>query len=565
MLTYALAQTLLLHRMKLFEGRLRIRLITFAAFTSLLVVVPCDLSAQYSRLTMLDFAVGSEYENYLRVIQIAGKVPLYPWSIRGFSRREIARLAMADSAGPWRLRDRFDVGRVSIGRLSVGATLNSAFPYGANDGPLWTGRGLTTVVSGGVASHVGPISVQLAPMAFRATNNSFDLLPNGMTGAQAFNHGTLPTYVDLPQRFGNGPYSRVDPGESSVRLDTKWVRLGVSTANEWIGPATEYPFLLGNNAPGFPHIFVGSGEPWNVWIGRFASQVTWGKLDQSDYSSVTGSTRYISIAQPGTVRLAASAEALFLPRGIPGLEIGFARFFHVPYTDAQPNATFWRKPFKVFFLKNEFAQGDSAGADNQLASIFFRWVFPRSGLEIFGERGYEDQFYDMREFIQDPDHNREYMLGFQKVLEERSGTIDVIKAEMINYQLSTLARVRQEGAIYGHLTLKQGHSNRGQLLGAYPGAGSAAASTLSWIRYTARNRTTITLRRIVRDQRGQFQTSGIVDPRANDVIVAAGFERMRYGRHLDLGGKLEAMDDLNRNFSRDVGNLHLQLTARLRP
>ena len=32
---------------------------------------------------------------------------------------------------------------------------------------------------------------------------------------------------------------------------------------------------------------------------------------------------------------------------------------------------------------------------------------------------------------------------------------------------------------------------------------------------------------------------------------------------MDLGGKIEAMDELNRNFARDVGNLNLQLTVRL--
>ena len=38
------------------------------------------LSAQQSHVTMLDFTTGSEMEDYLRVMQIAGKVPLYPWS-----------------------------------------------------------------------------------------------------------------------------------------------------------------------------------------------------------------------------------------------------------------------------------------------------------------------------------------------------------------------------------------------------------------------------------------------------------------------------------------------------
>jgi hypothetical protein len=521
-------------------------------------------AAQSSRVSMLDFAAGSDYEDYLRVMQITGKAPLYPWSIRGFSRREIERLALADSTGPWALRKRFSLSRLEAGPLRLGSTFNSAYPYGANDGPLWAGRGLTVAASGGVSGHAGPLSFAIDPMAFSATNRPFELLPNGQTGQQAFNHGTFSNAVDLPQRFGDGSYSRVDPGNSYVRLDSRFISLGVSTANEWIGPATEYPFLLGNNAPGFLHLFVGTGDPLNIWIGRLGARVFWGRLDQSAYSPVTGGAHFLSSAQTGTVRLATSLEAVFQPRGIPGLELGFSRFFHVPYTVGSPNAAFWRKPFFVFFTKNEFARGDSAGIENQLASVFFRWVFPHSGFEVFGERGYEDQFYDFREFLENLDHDREYMLGFQKVLATRAGGLDVLRAELINYQLSTLALVRVgEGAVYLHGILRQGHTNRGQLLGASPGVNAAAASTLAWTRYSRTGKTSFTFRRIVRDQEGNYYTTGVITPRGSDVLIAAGFEKMRYGRVVDLGAKIEAMDELNRNFVRDAGNLNLQLTARL--
>jgi len=250
---------------------------------------------------------------------------------------------------------------------------------------------------------------------------------------------------------------------------------------------------------------------------------------------------------------------------MPGLELGLARFFHLPYRVGEPAGDFWRKPFEAFFSKGNYVPGDSAFADNQLASVFFRWVFPHSGFEVYGERGYEDVFYDLREFIENLDHDREYMLGLQKVFRTRPGGFDVVKAELVNYQLSTLALIRGEGFVYVHGTLRQGHTNRGQLLGASPGVGAAAASTLSWGRYSSESRTAFTLRRIVRDQRGNYPVTGVVDPRGSDVIVAAGLERMRFGRVVDLGAKVEVMDDLNRDFSRDVANLNLQLTARLHP
>jgi hypothetical protein len=522
------------------------------------------LGAQTSRLTMLDFATGTDYEEYLRILQIAGEVPFYPWSIRAFSPREISKLAGADTLGPWKVGRRITSAHVSAGPFAGGTIFNSAFPYGSNDGAVWAGRGLTLVGSGGIAGRVGPLSFQVDPVAFSATNRPFELLSNGQSGPLRFNHGTSTGTVDLPQRFGDGAYSRLDPGQSDIRLDTRFVTAGVSTANEWIGPATEYPFLLSNNAAGFPHLFVGTGEPLNIGLGRIHGRVMWGRLDQSAYSPVGGTEHFIPRVQTGTVRLMASAEGVFIPRGLPGLELGVARFIHVPYFVGSPDAAFWKKPFKVFFLKNEFAQGDSSGADNQLASIFFRWVFPRAGLEVYGERGYEDQFYDTREFIENIDHDREYMLGLQKVVRKRSDGFDVLKAELINYQNSTLVFTRAtEGTVYAHSTLRQGHTNRGELLGAYPGVGGAAASTFSWTRYSPKRRTTLSFRRILRDQIGNFETTGIVNPKGSDVIIAGRIERMRYASRLDTGARLELMDDLNHNFARDVGNLNLQLTARL--
>src|SRR4051812_10044989 len=58
------------------------------------------LAAQASGTTTLDFATGSEFEDYLRALQVAGIVGLQPWSTRGFSPREIIRMATVDSSGP---------------------------------------------------------------------------------------------------------------------------------------------------------------------------------------------------------------------------------------------------------------------------------------------------------------------------------------------------------------------------------------------------------------------------------------------------------------------------------
>src|SRR5258706_15383023 len=72
-------------------------LLTFLCGT---LVMSGRLGAQASRTTTLDFGTGSQFEDYLRVLQVAGMEPLQPWSIRGFSPRVITRMAAADTAGP---------------------------------------------------------------------------------------------------------------------------------------------------------------------------------------------------------------------------------------------------------------------------------------------------------------------------------------------------------------------------------------------------------------------------------------------------------------------------------
>jgi hypothetical protein len=520
-------------------------------------------NAQASRTTTLDFGTGSQFEDYLRVLQVAGLEPLGPWSVRGFSPRTIARFAAADSVGPWAITRHFVDHAIGFSSLGLGLVFNSAYPYGSNDGPVWAGRGLTVVASAGIFGHAGGFSFSIAPKAFSARNNSFELLANGVTGPLAYNNGLYPNAIDLPQRFGNGAYSRIDPDASGIRFDSRYFGAGVSTANEWIGPATEYPFLLGDNAGGFPHLFVTTGDSWNLWVARLHSRVMWGKLNQSDYSPVSGPARYESRGESGTVRLAAAAQLALVPRGIPGLELGFARFIHTPYFEGEPSSSFWRKPFKVFFLKNEFAHGDTVGADNQLASAFFRWVFPHSGFELYGERGHDDQFYDLRDFSQDPDHEREYMLGFQKTFRQTVGSLDVLKFEAVNYQLPTIARLRHEGAIYTHSQLRQGHTNEGQLLGVAAGPGPAAASVIEWIRYSHTGSTSALLRRIVQAHADGTTINDLANAKGSDVVIAGEVERLRFGQHADFSAKVGLMQNYNRNFAKDVPNLNIELTARL--
>jgi hypothetical protein len=514
----------------------------------------------------LDVLAGSELENYLRALQVAGLVQPYPWSIRSFSAREISKLLQTDSGtGAWRVSAQRLGNGIAPGGVYLRTTFNSAYPYGANDGAPWSGRGFTVSASAGFAAKLGPLSIAIAPVAFASENRRFPLLENGESGLLAFNDGLFPRSVDRPQRFGNEAYRRVDPGASGVRLDFRFATLGAGTFPMWWGPATEHPFVVGNNAAGIPHLFVGTGEPLNIGIGRLHARAVWGMLQQSAYSPVTGSDRYLSDSAPGRDRLMAGAVFTFVPRPFPGLEVGITHFAHVPYLPGRPGSFFWRSawPEVLFFKKTLYdnaADSTLAENKNQLGSIFFRWVFPRTGFELYGEHGRDDWSWDFRDLVQEPDHNKAYMVGFQKTIRNRAAGLSLLRGELMNFELSRLARDRPgQGAIYTHFVMRQGHTHRGQLIGSGAGVGSAAGSVLAWDRYTPRTRSTVVWRRIIRAQRGNYAETGIDDPHGDDVLHSLGYEHARTWRQFRATAGIELMHELNRNFRNDAGNLNLVL------
>jgi hypothetical protein len=507
--------------------------------------------------------VNSEFERYLRVLQVAGISPLHPWSVRSFSPSELDRLAPADSLHPWDLRfDLADDGKEGLawGLLAprAGVAYNSAVPYGSNNGAVWAGRGLTAAVQAGVAARYGPVSLALAPVFFRSENRPFELMANGQNGRRRYADGRFPLLIDLPQRFGEDAYSRIDPGQSTLRVDLRGVALGISTANQHWGPATEHPLILGSNAPGFAHLFLGTSTPADIWIGTVHGRMMWGRLEQSPYSPADESA---------AVRMAPGLVAVFTPRGLPGLELGVGRFFHTVWSDEGLSSSQLFKPLQGL-LKSSLpptGQGpdDASSSENQLASVFARWVFPHSGLEIFGEYAREDHNWHLRDLALQPDHFSGYTLGFQKVWRRDDAGLFALRAEVLNTQRSHLVQVRHQGVFYRHHNTIQGHTHRGQILGSSAGYGGAGA-LLRGDYYHDRGRWSLAWSRTLRqDVFGLTRAGQALDRRDLDVIHSVGAESLLFHGRFDITAGVNAVYNLNRNFSDDVFNLNAALGVRI--
>jgi hypothetical protein len=512
---------------------------------------------------------GGEEENYLRNLNVLGYGAAQPWSLRNFGPRQIERLAPADSLDhPWRQRFRFDVPgqwamRYGLIEPRIQTSYNSDFPYGFNNGALWEGRGLNTAVQAGAYAAVGPISLVLAPVAFHAQNRVFPLLPNGETGPRRFGQaGHFREQIDLPQRFGDEPYSRIDPGQSTLRVDLLGVAAGVSTANQIWGPADAHPIVLGTNAAGFPHAFIGSSQPWNIGIGRLHGRVMWGKLEQSEYSP-----------QPDSLgrRFSSAIVAVFQPRGVPGFEIGGGRFFHEAWPATGLSNAYLLRPFESLIkvdLVNRAPDPENPGEpllpnSNQLASVFARWVSRSNGFEVYGEYGKEDHNYDVRDLILQPDHNAGYLLGFRKVWQLRGGQLLALRGETLNLQATHIHRARQQSPFYQHADLRQGHTQLGQALGSAAGFGGGA-SLLALDGYHRRGRVTLLWDRQLRGERETFWRNGFQIDRAVDVAYSLGAETLLFMPWFDVSFGMRGVYNVNRNFESDATNLNATFGLRAR-
>ena len=226
---------------------------------------------------------GSEFESYLRYLETLGHSKPSVWSIRPLSPGQIDKILPTDSVHPWANRYDFKPSKVTgfwyeFIRPTTGFIANTSYPFGGNDGVIWAGKGLTAWAQAGVAARWGPLSLTFAPVAFRASNSEFELMNNGQTGLLKYADGQYPTEIDRPQRFGASAYSRLDVGESTLRIDAAGIGAGISTASQWWGPTTEFAYILSNNAGGFPHVFLGTAKPANIGFGTVHGQVQYGYL-----------------------------------------------------------------------------------------------------------------------------------------------------------------------------------------------------------------------------------------------------------------------------------------------
>jgi Capsule assembly protein Wzi len=491
----------------------------------------------------LGAVVGGDVERYLRALVLTGAVRPVAWAARPFGPDDLSEMFRDSSsqAHPWQRQLRAALtSRTSLGAVGL-ASVNSAFPWGANDGALWQGRGLTTAIGGGATMRLGPLSLIAAPIAFTAQNSAFPLLAPPDYARSPIADPLFPTKVDLPQRMGERSYSKLDAGESSVKLRVGGFNLGIATSSAGWGTGEAFPAILGPNGGGFPHIFVGTrGRGVHLpMLGRVTGRYIFGVLSQTPWSPVQGSESYVDAQTSGTRRIGTGLSVSLMPDLLKNLEVGASRFYHSPFL-AVPSERWkaWSKPFegvlKKSFRDRSGPPGDQNGdIDNQLASFFARFVFPQRGVETSFELFREDHSWDSRDFAQEAENNGAVMAAIRVATHRSPTKLAVLTLEYFDGDIRPIAQARPQGFLYVHGTLLQGHTQRGQLLGSPVGVGAISGAKASWESFGASGSTRFTVQRLrtrsvgTSDIQGLYRSAQVGVGNSHDWILDANVSGSR--------------------------------------
>lgn len=353
---------------------------------------------------------------------------------------------------------------------TVRNTINTRFPNSQNNGAAWYGRGMNTEIQGGFYIRSPYVTIDLQPHLIYQQNDDF-LRPRYVhrkDGELTYQLTEYRTFIDLPYRFGPDPYTTFDWGSSSIRAYYKRLEAGFSSEPLWWGPMNQYPLIMSNNAPGIHHFFFNSRRPIKIpYVGNLSFKWILGYPQESDY--YTGENEEVT-------RFINAVNIAFQPAIFENLTIGASRVFHIYEEDgfSLDQVTVILGPLRKVSLLQQQGEDEVRQTRNQAISMYAHLRMPEAKAEIYAEYFREDHSYNFRDFLNQPQHNSAYAFGFQKVMFGPWADFYKTNLEFTNLTVSQIQQVRPQAIYYTHTRIQQGHTNRGQVLGAAipPGSNS---------------------------------------------------------------------------------------------
>lgn len=362
-----------------------------------------------------------------------------------------ARALDTASRGPW--AEQAGAPPLLSGLSSL-VSANSGLPFSRNDGPAWAGRGMNAQFSAVGFYRRGGLTVRIAPVAWIAQNVEYSLVPPSVLSppSSPFADPQRPRTIDLPQRFGDEPLGRLDPGESELSYERWRLRAALTSGARHLGAGARHAILMQGDAPGFARFEMSTPQGIRTPLGTFSAVLAAGKI---------GQTVWAPLRREGA-RSGSFIEGRWRPFHSDRVELGGARFYHRDWKGIR--LADFTAPFSVFFY--DWTQESSGETDNQLIVLFGSVKVPEAGLAFWAEFGRNDGARDLRDFTAELEHNSAWMFGLQKVWRDAGDRLWSLEATGASARIPPIIRFRPQASFYDHFPMRQGHTNRGQLLGS---------------------------------------------------------------------------------------------------
>ena len=343
---------------------------------------------------------------------------------------------------------------------------NTAAPYGQNDGALWQGRGYNTSLTAGARLEAYGFELTFKPQLSFSQNMAFDLMDNSAyySNKYAYTWGYGGDKgADAPQRFGDSAFWTFDWGDTEARWSWHSFTVGFGTQAIWLGPAWLNPTLHSNNAATYPKFDFGLRKTeikiphfgWSLgyiearmWIGQTTESDYFDKDDSNNHNQITGMT------------------FSYAPSFLPGLTLGVNKICMSKWDNDE-----YYKYLNPFY--------DVNNDEDQKLSLTADWLFPKVGLEIYGELGVDDYIQGwhshspVQSVIRNPFHTMTYSIGLKKTV-TLSKKKDVYGEIIFEWNCTEMSQDFQFEWPYNfgfHHITTQGYTNKGQWIGSGTGYG----------------------------------------------------------------------------------------------
>ena len=370
-------------------------------------------------------------------------------------------------------------------------SINSETPFGFNDGALWQGKGYNGSISTGARFELYAFEFTFKPQLSFSQNRDFETMEGDQTSQFSDNYKYNYSWVnrntfdrksfygdvkvanyaggnvDIVQRYGDSSFFNYDWGDSEVRCTIRTFTIGFGTQTPWLGPAYINPMLGSNNAASYPKLDLGlrrtkiwiPGLKW--YIGDIEARIWTGRLTQSDYYEGKNSENEHNMLNALSVSYA--------PSFIPGFSLGMNRIFITKWKLS--NLKFLGRLFTTSHENSYETDND----EDQKIAFYADWIFPRIGLEVYGELGIDDFTSNEKT---NPFHTAIYTVGLKqyipvplKKLFPKMPDFMNLHSELLfewnNFEMSQDFQFQWPYlGYYAHGSIGQGYTNNGQILGA---------------------------------------------------------------------------------------------------